>query len=568
MLSHLHIKNIALIDELDIDFTSGLNVMTGETGAGKSIIVDSMNLVLGERADRDLIKSGEENAWVEAVFDIQKTGLKTILAEYGLDGGEDTLVFSRELSSTGKNICRINGRLTTLGVMKEISDRLVDLHGQHEHQSLLDEKNHLSFLDKYAGDEVKALKEQTALVYGEYRAVVKRLHGITGKEGERDRQLDILKFQMNEIKNAKVALGEEEALLTERDKLQNSEKITTALNFGYDALYGGTASAEAALGTLKQVIQSIGDISKLDERYEKILERLNEVYYGMEDTAFEIRDCKDEWSFDPQRLEEIENRLDLLHTLKRKYGGSIDAILDFYDHTQKEYNDLLDSEHMIEELTQKLSGLKDTLSTRCEALTKKRKEGALRFEQDVMGQLADLGLKNAKFEVRFLDTVQDSFGADGWDTVEFYISTNPGEPLKPLKKVVSGGEVSRIMLGLKNISAGLDELQCLIFDEIDTGISGHMAHVVGEKMLHISRQRQVICVTHLAQIASLADRHFLITKQTGEERAQTGVAQLGWERRIAEIARLAGGSESSAALMHAEELLARAAALKNDKNNN
>ena len=564
MLSHLHIKNIALIDELDIDFAAGLNVMTGETGAGKSIIVDSMNLVLGERADRDLIKSGEENAWVEAVFDIQKTGIKNILEEYGLEGGGDTLIFSRELSSTGKNICRINGRLTTLSVMKELSDRMVDLHGQHEHQSLLDEKNHLSFLDKYAGEGVKALKEQTAKTYGEYRAVAKRLRGITGHEGERDRRLDILKFQMNEIKNAKVSEGEEEALFAERDKLQNSEKITTALNFGYDAIYGG-AGAEPVLSKLKQVIQGFNDISKLDERYEKLLEKLNDVYYNMEDAAFELRDCKDEFNFDPQRLEEIENRLDLLHTLKRKYGGSIAAVLDFYDQAQNEYNELLDSEHLIEELTRELDKHKDTLSHHCSELTKNRKEAALQFEKDVMVQLNDLGLKNARFEARFLESPPESFGAEGWDTVEFYIATNPGEPLKPLKKVVSGGEVSRIMLGLKNISAGLDELQCLIFDEIDTGISGHMAHVVGEKMLNISRQRQVICVTHLAQIASLAERHFLITKQTDSERAQTSVEALDREKRIVEIARLAGGGESSAARLHAEELLARAEGLKQNQ---
>jgi DNA repair protein RecN (Recombination protein N) len=562
MLSHLHIKNIALIDELDIDFAPGLNVMTGETGAGKSIIVDSMNLVLGERADRDLIKSGEENASVEAVFDISNTSLKSTLEEYGLSGGDDTLVFSRELSSAGKNICRINGRLATLSVLKEISDRMVDLHGQHEHQSLLDEKKHLSFLDKYAGEPVRALREQTACIFEDYRAAQKKLRDIAGKEGERDRRLDILQFQMNEIKNAKISEGEEEALLFERDKMQNSEKITTALGFGYDALYEG-AGGEPILGMLKQVNQGLSEISRLDERYAKLQERLQEAYYGMEEAAFELRDLKDEFSFDPKRLEEIENRLELLHTLKRKYGGSIGAILDFYTQAQNEYNDLLDSEHLIGELNKIIVDIKEKLLQVSGQLTQKRREAALRFEQDVMAQLADLGLKSARFEVRFLETPEDAFSAEGSDTVEFYIATNPGEPLKPLKKVVSGGEISRIMLGLKNISAGLDELQCLIFDEIDTGISGHMAHVVGEKMRNISQKRQVICVTHLAQIAALADRHFLITKQTGADRAQTSVLHLSRDRRVLEIARLAGGSESPAALAHAEELLARAEGLKN-----
>ena len=558
MLSHLHIKNIALIDELDIDFLYGLNVLTGETGAGKSIIVDSMNLVLGERADRDLIQSGKENASVEAVFDISKTSLKPILEEYGFNDGEDTLVFSRELSASGKNICRINGRLTTLSILKEISDRLVDLHGQHEHQSLLDEKKHLSFLDKYAAENMKGIKEEVALCFEEYRQVIKKLHGITGQEGERDRRLDILKFQMDEIKKVKLAEGEEEALDAEREKLQNSEKITTALNLGYDTLYAGSEGKEPALNSIKNVIHGLSDIMKLDERYEKALEKINEAYYTLEDTAYELRDLKDEFYFDPQRLEEIENRLDLLHTLKRKYGGSISSVLDFYDNAQKEYNELLDSGHMILELNDRLAALTKDLSRRCGELTQKRKISALKFEKDVMRELNDLGLKNAVFEVRFLETSGHAFTREGLDNVEFYISTNPGEPLKPLNKIVSGGEISRIMLGLKNISAGLDELQCLIFDEIDTGISGHMAHVVGEKMLNISRARQVICVTHLAQIAALADRHFLITKETAGNRAQTGVQELVKEKRIGEIARLAGGLESGAALTHAGEMLARA----------
>jgi len=561
MLQHLHIKNIALIEDLSIDFAPGLNVLTGETGAGKSIIVDSMNLVLGERADRELIKTGRESALVEAVFDIAKPDFAPVLEEYGFHP-DDTLVFSRELYASGKNICRVNGHLTTLSILKELSDRLVDLHGQHEHQSLLDEKKHLSFLDKYAGGRIAPFLQETAGAFDAYRDVQKRLSGLTGLEGERDRRLDILHFQIDEISRAKLSESEEEDLTAEREKLLNSEKITSALNTGYDAVYNGGAEGQPVLSTLKNVIGEIDGIKALDNRYEKTLEKLNDIYYSLEETAFDIRDLKDEFYFDPERLEEIENRLHTIRTLKRKYGGSIENTLAFLEKAKKEYNDLLDSENLIAALNEELNAHKEKLKEASERLSGERKRCAKSFEKDVMRQLSDLGLGNCTFEVRFLKDSEGAFTRLGIDTVEFFISTNAGEPVKPLKKVVSGGEVSRIMLGLKNISAGLDDIQCMIFDEIDTGISGQMAHVVGEKMLQISRARQVICVTHLAQIASLADRHFLITKLSNEQATKTGMEMLKEESRVREIARLAGGSESAAAFSHAAEMLARAEEIK------
>jgi DNA repair protein RecN (Recombination protein N) len=560
MLQHLHIKNIALIEDLSIDFAPGLNVLTGETGAGKSIIVDSMNLVLGERADRDLIKTGRESALVEAVFDTDKPEFSAVLAEYGFEG-DDALIFSRELYASGKNICRVNGHLTTLSVLKELSDRLVDLHGQHEHQSLLDEKKHLSFLDKYAGDAIAPPLAETAAAYEAYRDVQKRLSGITGLEGERDRKLDILRFQIDEIERAKLNPAEEEELTAEREKMLNSEKITSALNTGYDTVYGG-GEGHPVLSRLKHVIGEIDGIKALDTRYEKTLEKLNDIYYSLEEAAFEMRELKDEFYFDPERLEEIENRLHTVRTLKRKYGGSVEAALGFLDKAQREYNDLLDSENLIASLNEELKAREQKLKDASGRLSKKRRECAKRFEKDVMQQLKDLGLGNSVFEARFLEDPAQGYSRIGTDTVEFYISTNPGEPLKPLKKVVSGGEVSRIMLALKNISAGLEDIQCMIFDEIDTGISGAMAHVVGEKMLRIARARQVICVTHLAQIASLADRHFLITKQSDKGVTHTGLELLKEERRVKEIARLAGGSESAAAFSHAAEMLERAEKIK------
>ncbi len=554
MLNRLIIKNIALIDVLEVDFADGLNVLSGETGAGKSIIIDSVNLVLGERADRELIRTGAQTASVEAWFgDVPDVG--DILSEQQIEA-DGELVLTRELTASGKNICRVNGTLVTLSVLKALSDRLVDIHGQHEHQSLLSEKNHMAMLD---GFDAK-IREAAAIVsqqYEEYSAVKKRQKSLFGSDGDRERRIDILKFQISEIKQAAVKEGEEDELLAQRARLNAAEKITEALTASYAALY--EAEPFNVLSALKDTGRRLQGIGDVDTRYADMAARVDEAYYALEEVACAVRDEMNEEFFDPEALERIEDRLALIGSLRRKYQDPLLAGA-FLRRAEQELEDLLDSEALLKELEAKAKTLKQQLYDSSVKLSALRRDAAKRFEKLVVAQLGDLGMSAACFEVRFAD--QPGIGEavltpDGIDTVEFYISTNRGEPVKPLRKVASGGEVSRIMLALKTIAADRGGIPTMIFDEIDTGISGRIAQVVAEKLIGISRGRQVVCVTHLPQIASMADRHFLISKHSDETSTRTQLRAMDMPERTREVARLTGG-DSNVSLAHAAELLQRA----------
>lgn len=558
MLLTLNIKDIALIDELTIDFSPGMNVLTGETGAGKSIIVDSLNLALGERADKDLISAGSETAYVDAVFEISEK-IKEELINYGIPSDEDMLIFSREISKSGKNICRINGRLVTLSMLKDISDKLVDIHGQHEHQSLLNEKNHLGFLDNYGEKEIFNEKASVKDAYTAYSKTLSSLNKLK-LDGDRERKLDILKYQIDEIGNAKLKVEEEAALLEERMLQRNSESISSALEKSYECLYGDINGA--ALTNLKETVSAMKSIAAFSADYERLMQRLSDSYYSLEECMYDIRDLKNKISFDESAQENIENRLAQINTLKRKYGGSIEEVLKFGEKAQEEYDTLLNSEQIIKTLTEELSIQKEKLISLQNELSQKRKKVACDFERDIIDQLSDLGFNSCEFSVSFLNEDKVKLAENGQDEVEFYISLNKGQPLRALKKIASGGEVSRIMLALKNIQAGADQIDSCVFDEIDTGISGKTANTVAKKMAKISIGRQVICVTHLPQIAVMADKHFIITKENAGHTVRTNVVELDRKNRIDEIARLSGGEVSKVSALHADEMLNNADEIK------
>jgi DNA repair protein RecN (Recombination protein N) len=558
MLNRLSIKNIALIDALEVDFTGGMNVLSGETGAGKSIIIDSVNLVLGERADREMIRTGAPSAAVEAWFSDAR-GVEDILAEQQIES-DGELVLSRELSASGRNVCRVNGALVTLAVMKAISDKLVDVHGQHEHQSLMNEKNHLAMLDSFDASIGQAAAE-AAQARDAYAAIQKRIKSLFGSEGERERRIDILKFQVNELRQAAIAEGEEDELIAQRTRLNAAERIMEALSAAYETLY--EAEPVSALSALRDVSRRLSGIADVDARSGDMAAKVDEAYYTLEEVASAVRRGMDEALFDPDALERIEDRLALIVSLRRKYGDPL-VTGAYLAGLEQELDDLLGSAALLSELNAKEQAQREALYARCKALSEMRRAAAQRFEALVTRQLHDLGMGDACFKVRFapLPDIGDAvFSADGLDMVEFYISTNRGEPTKPLRKVASGGEVSRIMLALKTVSADRGGIPTMIFDEIDTGISGHIAQVVAEKLAVLSRGRQVVCVTHLPQIASMGDRHFLISKASDETATRTSLTALDGDGRVREIARLTGGG-SGASLMHAAELLAQASAFK------
>lgn len=555
MLTRLKIRNIALIDEIEVCLSDGMNVLSGETGAGKSIIVDSVNLVLGERADRELIRTGESSASVEAWFSNIPDSVREVLSEQQIEQDQD-LVISRELSASGKNICRINGVLVTLALLKEISDLLVDIHGQHEHQSLFDEKNHIMMLDSFESN-IAERRTQVESAYKEYVEVSARLKSLFGDVGDRERKIDVLKFQIEEIQHAKINKGEEEELLLLKKRLNSSEEIMGVLNTAHNSLYD--AEPLNVLSALKDISARLRGIGRVDEKYDKIAGAIDEAYYSLEDIASNIREDMESYSFDPNALEETEERLLLISNLKRKY---LDACIDgeFVTKAMQQLQDLIDGERLVNEFTAKKEELKNVLYTKSVSLSELRKKAAAVFEQKITQQLSDLGMASAVFTVKFADIsgMDDCiFTENGIDTVEFYISTNKGEPQKPLRKIASGGEVSRIMLALKNIAADKGDIPTMIFDEIDTGISGKMAQVVAEKLQTISRNRQVVCVTHLPQIASMADRHFMVTKESDENKTNTYIIELSGDQRVSEIARLTGG-DSDAAKEHAREMIERA----------
>lgn len=562
MLQSLYLENIALIEKLGIELFPGFNVLTGETGAGKSIIIDAVNFVLGERTSRDLIRNGAARAKVEAVFNLNEgdaafAALDALGIEY--DGNE--LILSRELSAAGRNACRVNGTLVPVASLKSVSDTLVDIHGQHEHQALLDSENHISYLDAYChAESLPIIEKIDAIVSRRNELMLKRNSGFSS-EREREREMDMLRYQIEEIASANLEAGEEERLNAEKTVLLNAERIRTALETAHMALSG--AEEGSALSAIDTARRSMRDIAALNKDYEALGDKIEELYYAAEDISFVLRDTSENVESDMQRLEEIEQRLKLISDLKRKYGRTVEDVIDFGKDAGTKLNELENAEALAAELDAKLDRLKAEYNVAADELSKVRRAAGDRLKRDVLNELKDLGMAKAMFDVALSDASGGEPRKGGRETAEFMLSANPGEPLKPLEKVASGGELSRIMLCFKSIFADNDRVPTLIFDEIDTGISGRTAAVVGEKMLGIAKKHQVICVTHLAQIAALADAHLMVRKYDDGKNTFVETRQLNEEEKVQRIAQMMDGeSDSPSALTHARELIARADKIK------
>lgn len=562
MLQSLYLENIALIEKLGIELFPGFNVLTGETGAGKSIIIDAVNFVLGERTSRDLIRNGAARAKVEAVFNLNEgdaafAALDALGIEY--DGNE--LILSRELSAAGRNACRVNGTLVPVASLKSVSDTLVDIHGQHEHQALLDAENHISYLDAYCHAESLPIIEKIDVIVSRRSELMLKRNSGFASEREREREMDMLRYQIEEIASANLEAGEEERLNAEKTVLLNAERIRTALETAHMALSG--AEEGSALSAIDTARRSMRDIAALNKDYEALGDKIEELYYAAEDISFVLRDTSENVESDMQRLEEIEQRLKLISDLKRKYGRTVEDVIDFGKDAGTKLNELENVEALAAELDAKLDKLKAEYNVAADELSKVRRAAGDRLKRDVLNELKDLGMAKAMFDVALSDASGGEPRKGGRETAEFMLSANPGEPLKPLEKVASGGELSRIMLCFKSIFADNDRVPTLIFDEIDTGISGRTAAVVGEKMLGIAKKHQVICVTHLAQIAALADAHLMVRKYDDGKNTFVETRQLNEEEKVQRIAQMMDGeSDSPSALTHARELIARADKIK------
>ena len=555
MLLELNIANIALIESLRIEFAQGFNVLTGETGSGKSIVVDCMNLVLGGRADRDFVRTGAEKGSVQALFDIAKnSAARAILGEMDIDCEDGMVAVSREISRSGRNICRISGVIVPLNTLRRLTGTLLDIHGQHEHQSLLDPAKHIAFLDAYGDNRHTELRAQAAKLHSERVKMESELKKNMLDAAERERLSDMLGFQIQEIASAKLKKGEEERLVARLRILENSEKIRTNVETAYEATYAGAGRTPSAQELLLRAANAMDKLSQIDERYAELGLRLREMVYSAQDIGYELRDILDHMESDPELIEKVSKRLETIDRLERKYGPNLDDVLNFYASAVERLESIQTGDAHIDALKAELAKKDAELDEVCTLLTASRRELAQRLAQAVMQQLRDLGMGRARLEIRIESLPRPT--ANGLDSVEFLISANPGEPLKPMASVASGGELSRIMLALKAISMEADGVDSMVFDEIDTGVSGRMAQTVGEKMCAIARDHQVLCVTHLPQIAALGDAHFVVEKHTDGTTTETVVRQLDSEGRIHELSRLVGGAEdSTSSLSHAKHML-------------
>lgn len=555
MLCQLSIENIALIDKLELELKNGLNILSGETGAGKSIIIDSLNFVLGERADKSLIRFGTDKASVEAVFEDYLTpSINDCLDDLGIEA-EDVLILRRKMSADGKNECRINGRISTLSALKSLTELLVDIHGQHEHQSLLKSMNHIKLLDKLGEKKIGTVKGEVEKNFDDYTSLKKEFLRF-GNADERERKLDILSFQIDEIEKADVKDGEEDELLSARKRIRNMEKIISALEGAKNLLDGYDSQSVSA--SIKNANSLLNTISSYDENIVPIADRLDSCKVEITDISETLSDMLQKLDFDSRSAEQIEERLEVVRTILRKYGGSYESLQKFYEEATKEAQTLSNATERVERLETEIKVAAEKLLASAKELSQERRKIADKFEKDITKELCDLGMGGSTFKVE-IDTTDDvdQISANGADSVEFLISPNVGEPLKPLAKIISGGEMSRFMLAFKNILAGVDDIGTMVFDEIDTGISGNISQVVSEKMCNISRVRQVIAVTHMPSLASMADNHYLISKSTENGKTLTHVDLL--KDDTDEVARLIGGNDYSIyAVPHAKEMKANA----------
>ncbi len=556
MLLELNIENFAIINNANIRFSNGFNVLTGETGAGKSIIIDAVSLILGERANKEFIRTGSESSVVQAVFLLDKsTETSEILKEYGIEiENDNTLLITREIYTSGRSISRVNGRTVTLNMLKRITSNLIDIHGQHQHQSLLNTDNHVDFIDLLGKKNTFILKDKILKDYNKIISFKNKLKDYEYDEKERERKIDLLKFQIDEINNASLKIGEEEELEHDYKLLGNAEKIKKDLFNVTEVMNSSDYNNTSVLDQLNSISSVLSKIANLDINLQSYKDSFDATIFQLHDIIRDLRDYGDNVEYDSERLRIIEDRIDLINNLKRKYGNTIEEILQYRDEITSELEFIINSEKEINTIKDKIFEIEKSIYSNCNNLTIERKKIALQIEKDITKELEDLNMPNVSFKIKF--DCYDKYTKNGIDKIEFMISTNIGEPLKPLSRIVSGGEMSRIMLAFKTILAHVDNISTLIFDEIDTGISGRTAQIISEKIDQISVTHQILCITHLPQIAAMGDTHFLIDKQIIDSKTSTKIIKLSQENRIVELSRLLGGVDlTDTTKQHAKEML-------------
>ncbi|MTI65446.1 MAG: DNA repair protein RecN [Firmicutes bacterium] len=556
MLRELNIKNFAIIDELNLNFTKGFNVLTGETGAGKSIIIDAVGLALGGRSTKEFVRTGKDKAVIEALFDLKdKVSTDKILLEFGIEREPDgVILLTREIHNSGRSTSRINGRTVTLNMLRKLTKNLVDIHGQHEHQSLLSWENHIKFVDSFGDEKLKKLKQKINEKYTKFINLEKNIKKLSYNDMERERKIDLLKFQLEEINEANLEIGEEEKITKKYNVISNTEEIVSVLDNITRKLNYSDFNQNSIIDNLNNIAVLLNKIINHDESLSEYHENIQTIIYQLQDIARDLRDYSESIEFNPEKLSFLDERINLINRLKRKYGTNIKEILDYRDEIAEELDNIENNEKDLKEFKKEVEIVKKELNELCDILTEYRKKVAKKLEKNIIKELKSLNMKDVTFKINF-----DEYGyytKNGKDKIEFLISTNPGEPLKSLSKIVSGGEMSRIMLALKSILAEVDDIPSLIFDEIDTGISGRTAQIVGEKIAKISFTHQILCITHLPQIAAMADNHFHIDKSIKKGKTITDVKILNYEQRINELSRLLGGVDlTSTTKLHAKEMI-------------
>lgn len=547
MLSLLHIENIAVIEQADISFDQGFNILTGETGAGKSIVIDAISAILGERAYRDMIRTGANKASVRAVFtDVPELAW---FGENGVEYDPETII-QREIHLDGKNVCRVNGSLVTVSILHKLGIQLINIHGQHDSASLFDENNHLSFLDAYAANE--DLRADYAEKYETVAKLRREIDRMTMDEGEKLRRMETLRYQIEEISKAELEAGEDDALEARRKLLQNSEKLSNGMDEAVECLYGGD-DTDGAASLLAQAERALAKISLFGDTISDLHDRVADLMYQVQDAAEEVRDARDDLSYSADELEQIESRLDVIHRLRRKYGVTCADILEYLENAKRELDEIEFADDHIERLKLKCQKAEKLAWEAAFVLRGNRKKAAEELSARILTELTQLDMPRVQFACQFTEL---ELTANGADAVAFYMSANAGEALKPLSKVASGGELARIMLAMKNVLAEQDQVATLIFDEVDTGVSGRAAQKVAEKLRSVAKYKQVLCVTHLPQLAALASTHLLIAKGERNGRTYTTVTPLDLEGRKRELARIIGGANiTETTLKSAEEML-------------
>ena len=537
MISTLHIKNIGIIDEIMIDFSKGFNILTGETGAGKTLIIGALGIVAGGRFSKEMIRKGENHSFVEVSIYLPNH-------PKAVDGN---IIISREIFENGRNTCKINGRLVTVNELKEFMNNIINIHGQNDNQNLLNKENHIKYLDKFLGKEFLSKKNEYTELYNKYVDINRKLKENYGDEKEKQRKLDLLYYQVNEIKNASLKINEDEELEEQRNLIINAEKISKSLN------EADMQINENALNSISIAIKNLEKIEDINIKYQKTLSSLKSNYYDLQEIAIDLSHYNSDTSFEEEERDEIENRIDEINDLKRKYGNNIEEILNYKNEVEEEIDKIENLEEKNKTLKTELTKITVELEKRAVELHEIRQKHGIKLENKINSELTDLEMPNAKFKINIENT---NFNKDGTDEIEFMITTNKGEDFKPLIKTASGGEMSRIMLAIKTVLSDVDEVPILIFDEIDTGISGKAGNAVGEKLKTISKNHQVIIVTHLASIAAKGDSNYYIYKEVEGDNTKTRIKNLNEQEVIEEIARIASGIVSEISLKHAMELRA------------